>query len=34
MQESIKEIFDAPGFAAAYEEKTEKAIWMGPEVIL
>lgn len=33
MQESIKEIFDAPGFAAAYEEKTEKANWMGPEVM-
>lgn len=33
MQESIREIFNAPGFAAAYEGKTEKANWMGPEVL-
>lgn len=33
MNESIKEIFDAPGFASKYEEKTEKANWLGPELL-
>lgn len=33
MDKSVKQVFDAPGFAAAYENKTEKANWLGPDVM-